>query len=78
MKNLKDIFEPDAVFSSMIVPLSDFIEQNGNAMTVEGKIRQLVLAGDWPIILTTEGGAELETCRNEQELRDALERRGIL
>lgn len=62
----------------MRVPLSYFSEQDGNAMTVEEKIRQLVLTGVWPIILTTEDGVELETCRNEQELRVALQRRGIL
>ncbi len=59
-------------------PLSFFIDQNGNAMTVEEKIRQLVLTSEWPVILTTDAGEELEICRNEQELRVALQRRGIL
>lgn len=62
----------------MRVKLSFFSEQDGNAMTLEEKIRQIVLAGNWPIILTTEDGVELETCNNEQELRAALQRRGIL
>ncbi len=62
----------------MRVPLSYFSEQDGNAMTIEVKILQIVSEGIWPIILTTEDGVELETCRNEQELRDSLNRRGIL
>lgn len=62
----------------MRVKLSFFSEQDGNAMTIEGKIRQIVLAGNWPIILTTEDDVELETCNNEQELRSALQSREIL
>ena len=47
-------------------------------MTLDRKIRQLVLENIWPVILTSEQDVDLETCDNEQELRAALHRRGIL
>lgn len=80
MVNLKleKHFEPDVDYLAMRLLLSFFSEQNGNAMTVEGKIQQIVSEGIWPIILITEAGVELETCHNEQELRVALQSRGLL
>lgn len=62
----------------MRVKLSYFSVQDGNGMTLDGKIRQLVLESIWPVILTSEQDVDLETCDNEQELRAALHRRGIL
>ena len=62
----------------MKVKLSFFSVQDGNCMTLEEKIHQLVLENIWPIILTSEQDVELETCDNELELRSALQRQGIL
>ena len=62
----------------MKVKLSYFSVQDGNGMTLEEKIHQLVLENIWPIILTSEQDVELETCENELGLRSALQRRGIL
>ena len=61
----------------MRVKLSYFSEQDGNAMTLEVKIRQLVLLSDWPVILISESDEALETCNDEQELRATLRRRGL-
>lgn len=61
----------------MRVPLSFFLTQVGNPMTLTQKIQQLLLIEDLPIILTTENDESLETCHNEDELREALQRRGI-
>ncbi len=61
----------------MRVKLSYFSEQDGNAMTLEVKIRQLVLLSDWPVILISESDEALETCNDEQELRATLCRRGL-
>ena len=61
----------------MRVPLSYFLNQAGNGMTLEERIRQTMKENDFPIILTTEQDVELETCNNEQELRLALGKRGI-
>lgn len=61
----------------MRVPLSYFLNQAGNGMTLEERIRQTMKENDFPIILTTEQDVELETCNSEQELRLALGKRGI-
>lgn len=60
------------------VRLSCFCEQDGNTMSVEERIQQLVSLDIWHIILTAEDGRCLEICNNEQELRDSLIRREIL
>ncbi len=62
----------------MGVKLSIFPEQDGNAMTLEHRVRQIVLTNVWPVDLTTANGEELETCNDEQELRDSLHNRGLL
>lgn len=66
------------LFMDIRVPLSFFSTQDGNAMTLEQKILQLLRTGEWPIILTTENGEDLEVCHNEQELRVALRNKGIV
>lgn len=62
----------------MKVRLSYFCEQDGNAISIEQRIRQIMDQNIWPVILTKETDEELETCNNVQELKTALERRGIL
>lgn len=62
----------------MGIKLSIFPEQDGNSMTLEQKVQQIVLTDEWPVVLTTANGEELETCNDEQELRDSLHNRGLL
>lgn len=61
----------------MQVKLSYFSVQDGNKLNFEQRIEALRLLEIWPINLTGEDGTILETCNNEQELRESLNRREI-
>ena len=66
-------------FSYMLsLPLSFFCENDGNSMGLEDRISNVLSLNLWPISLIGEDKEVVDCCNDEQELREILQKHGIL